>query len=105
MNKFRDSECEDYRDVMGKIREIVGKILQGTRPKQADAWIRNMHYTDERLKIERLSGDLLAMEQCYINLAIVKQSSQDTGGPNRDPAASPFSVFARQKVETPATTD
>ncbi|KAH6998614.1 hypothetical protein BKA56DRAFT_649849 [Ilyonectria sp. MPI-CAGE-AT-0026] len=71
----------------------------------ADAWIRDKHYNTDRLKIERLSGDLLPMDQCYINLAVVEKPGQDTGhtrGGNEMP--SPFSLFARQKVETPDET-
>jgi len=41
------------------------------------------------------------MDQCYINLAIVEQSSQDSGHSKnkRNSAASPFSILARQKVD------
>lgn len=71
----------------------------------ADAWIRDKHYNADRLKIERLSGDLLPMDQCYINLAVVEKPGQEachTRGGNGMP--SPFSLVARQKVETPDET-
>ncbi|KAH8649582.1 armadillo-type protein [Ilyonectria robusta] len=105
MNKFGDSGCKDYEHVARKIEEIVGKIREGTLLEQADALIRNEHYNTGRLEIERLSGDLLPMDQCYINLAIVEQPGQDTGRSKEgDVTPSPFSLFARQKVETPDKT-
>ncbi|KAH7160538.1 peptidase C14 [Dactylonectria estremocensis] len=105
MNKFGDSRCRDYEQVANKIEEIVGKIREGTPLEKADAWIRDKHYTEQRLRIDRLSGDPLPMHQCYINLAIVEQSGQDAGHSKEgDAAASPFSLFARQKVETPNKT-
>ncbi|KAJ3494229.1 hypothetical protein NLG97_g4215 [Lecanicillium saksenae] len=73
--------------------------------EQADTWIRDQHYTADRLKIERLSGESLPMDQCYINLAIVEQSGQDAGQSKKgNTATSPFSILARQKVETPDKT-
>jgi HEAT repeat protein/Cdc6-like AAA superfamily ATPase len=58
------------------------------------------------LRIQRLSGDSLPMDQCYINLALVEQrgeqidrSSGRDGEPSLRP--SPFSLDARLKVETP----
>lgn len=88
INMSSDTERENQRDVA-----------------DADAWIRDKHYNADRLKIERLSGDLLPMDQCYINLAVVEKPGQDAGhtrGGNGMP--SPFSLFARQKVETPDET-
>ncbi|KGQ09559.1 Protein NLRC5 [Beauveria bassiana D1-5] len=73
--------------------------------EQADTWIRDKHYTADRLRIERLSGESLPMDQCYINLAIVERSGEDTGHPKKGGTApSPFSVLARQKVEAPDKT-
>ncbi|EJP61155.1 peptidase C14 [Beauveria bassiana ARSEF 2860] len=73
--------------------------------EQADTWIRDKHYTADRLRIERLSGESLPMDQCYINLAIVERSGQDTGHPKKGGTApSPFSVLARQRVEAPDKT-
>ncbi|KKP06021.1 peptidase C14 [Trichoderma harzianum] len=97
MNKFRNPEDPDYKEVVGKIEEILQNIRTGSLIDDADAWIRNKHYTPDRLKIERLSGDLLPMDQCYINLAVVEQRGQKEGNGK----ASPFSLFHRQRVETP----
>ncbi|KAM4065654.1 HEAT repeats domain-containing protein [Hirsutella rhossiliensis] len=78
MNKFcgdrGDFQDHDYECVAGKIEEFLRNI----RKKEADDWIRDKHYTPERLKIERLSGDLLPMEQCYINLAIKVETPDET---------------------------
>ncbi|KAL7962938.1 peptidase C14 [Trichoderma compactum] len=105
MNKFEDPEDPDYRCVAAKIEEILQNIRPNSLLDDADAWIRNKHYTADKLKIERLAGELLSMDQCYINLAVVEQLDQDAsrskGGYG---TTSPFSLFNRQKVETPDKT-
>lgn len=105
MNKFRGPECDDYKKVAKKIREIVRKIGEGTLLQKADGWIRDNYYADGRLNIERLSGEPLPLDQCYINLAIVEQSGHCASRSKEgDAKASPFSLFARQKVEAPDKT-
>ncbi|XWX00409.1 hypothetical protein V2A60_008429 [Cordyceps javanica] len=106
MNKFRDPRCPDYEKVAGKVRGIVEKIRAGTPLEQADRLIRDKHYTADRLKIERLSGEPLSMDQCYINLAIIEQSGRDASHSKKEgrAAPSPFSILIRQKVERPDTT-
>ncbi|SPO06598.1 uncharacterized protein DNG_09288 [Cephalotrichum gorgonifer] len=104
MNKFAGPECEDYKQVAEKIQRILGEIREEQTPlEKSDAWIREKLYTEDTLKIERLSGARLPMDQCYINLAIVEQSGQDANHPVEGAATtpSPFSLLARQKVETP----
>ncbi|EHK20358.1 uncharacterized protein TRIVIDRAFT_192935 [Trichoderma virens Gv29-8] len=102
MNKFQGPEDPGYICVVGKIEEILQDIRTNSLLDDADAWIRNKHYTADNLKIERLSGDLLPMDQCYINLAIVEQLAQDKAKPKlKDETPSPFSLFHRQKLETP----
>jgi hypothetical protein len=107
MNKFESPESPDYECVVRKIQDILRKIREGSRLEQADAWIRDKHYKD-RLKIERLSGDLLPMNQCYINLAIVEQPGRDAAGSKGEsgkgdalPQSFPFSRTSRLKIETP----
>ncbi|KAK4073091.1 hypothetical protein Purlil1_13140 [Purpureocillium lilacinum] len=103
MNKFHGAGCADYEKVAGKIREMVFKIHVRTPLEQADALIRNDSYNDERLRIERLSGEQLPMHQCYIKLAIVEQPGHKAD--RSDTSQLPtFSLFARQKVETPEKT-
>ena len=107
MNKFENSECEDFRRVSGKIVEMLLNIREGTPLKQADDKIRTECYTPERLEIERLSGDLLSLEHCYINLLVVEKPRKNTlhekeePGEDASPHTSPFSLTARLKVETP----
>lgn len=87
MNKFAHRECteecdkdctesEDFDRVCGKIAEMLQKIREGSTLEQADIWIRERHYTPDRLKIERLSGVTLPMGRCYINLAIVPKKTK-----------------------------
>ncbi|KAK3345108.1 nacht nucleoside triphosphatase [Neurospora tetraspora] len=107
MNKFGSRGCADYKKVAGKINEFIGKIREGTPLAQADAWIREKCYTEDRLKIERLSGTKLPMDQCYINLFIIERTGEDKDRSNKKSAkesvsqSSPFSLTARLKVETP----
>lgn len=70
---------------------------------EADDWIRKKPYALERLQIERLSGAMLPMEQCYINLAIIKQMPREAEHRGKAEAMrnSSFSLLARQKVQTP----
>ncbi|KAF3760103.1 hypothetical protein M406DRAFT_75454 [Cryphonectria parasitica EP155] len=108
MNKFRGG-CDDY-DYVSVARQIES-VLQRIRDDNADTWIRKHHYTEDKLRIERLSGKPLSMEQCYINLAIVKQPDENaenskersTKGSEGDaaPHSSPFSLHARLKIEMP----
>ncbi|KAJ5614843.1 hypothetical protein N7528_008497 [Penicillium herquei] len=61
------------------------------------------HYTKgNRLEITRVSGALLPMERCYINLAIVESSGKD--GKSPDPMAqrqAELSLFEQLKVARP----
>ena len=102
MNKFYGPEDSDYATVASKIEEFLQKI----RKKEADDWIRDKTYTPEKIKIERLSGDLLPMDKCYINLAIVERLGQgidreEEEAEEEGPTASPFSLLARQKLQAP----
>jgi predicted NACHT family NTPase len=99
LNKCAGPEDELYK----KLHKAIGLLRAPSPLAQADTLIRENY--PKRLQIERQSGDLLSMDQCYINLAIVEQSGQDAGRLKEgDPAPSPFSLFSRQKVETPDKT-
>ncbi|RDW91693.1 hypothetical protein BP5796_02858 [Coleophoma crateriformis] len=108
MNKFKGPECPGYKLVVGQVQRILGMIREGSLLEQADVWIREKHYTEDRLKIDRLSGERLMMEQCYINLAIVEQprgNAASSGGPGNQeisPLSSHSSLRARLRIETPA---
>jgi HEAT repeat protein len=60
--------------------------------------LRNYYAASNRLHIQRISGELLPMDQCYINLAVVESPSSDQE--NRPRGSSPFSLFACLNVET-----
>ncbi|KAI0869823.1 ARM repeat-containing protein [Hypoxylon argillaceum] len=96
MNKFYGPEDPGYRSVSGQIEIIVRKIRQARPIDKANAWILNKKYSLGNLGIERLSGDLLPMDRCYINLAIVEQASHKT---EHSTGASPFSLLIRLRIE------
>ncbi|KAG4269290.1 hypothetical protein FPRO04_12067 [Fusarium proliferatum] len=107
MNKFCAEEA-DYRQVVETVRGFLDVIRTGTLLEQADAWIRERCYTEERLKVERLSGDPVDKHQSYINLAIVKQPERGISGRDRldeKGSLSPFTLLARQKLEVAASDD
>ncbi|KAF7558104.1 hypothetical protein G7Z17_g195 [Cylindrodendrum hubeiense] len=100
MNKFWGLEDPDFKLVVGKVQALL-KIIREKRPlEQPDAWIRKNHYTADNLKIERLSGKRLPMDQCYINLAIIEQPG-NRADHSRTTQSSPFSLLARQRVLAP----
>ncbi|KLP14898.1 Uncharacterized protein LW94_2076 [Fusarium fujikuroi] len=107
MNKFCAEET-DYRQVVETIRRFLNVIRTGTLLEQADAWIREKCYTEDRLKVERLSGDEVDKHQSYINLAIVKQPERGISVPGRlddQGSLSPFTLLGRQKLEVAASDD
>ncbi len=99
MNKFAGPDDQGFVDVATVIGILLAEI-QKTQPiARADAWINDKHYNDDTkgiLKIQRLSGDLLSMEQCYINLAVVEQASSKVGLKIRE--TSHVSLSYRMKV-------
>ncbi|KAI1804215.1 hypothetical protein F4811DRAFT_521214 [Daldinia bambusicola] len=99
MNKFSGPDDNAYIIVAGKVKEIIQHIRENTPLAKADAWIQQERYTSERLRIERLSGDLLPMDKCYVNLAIV-DTVYTRFGRVRPPRFMP-SLLARLKVEVP----
>ncbi|GKZ98543.1 hypothetical protein AnigIFM59636_003533 [Aspergillus niger] len=103
MNKFDGPGDPGYIAVAGKIQILINEICEASPLKKADDWIRYNHYTADRLEIERLSGETLSMEQCYINLAIVEQPGEIESRSEEEDAqrSSPFSLAARLNVEIP----
>lgn len=103
MNKFRGpidgNDDSDYRLVVNTIRNLVKKIKKGTPLEQADGWMRDNHYSKTKIEIQRLSGESLQMEQCYINLELVEM--QREGNSTSQKLSSPFSLSNRLNVETP----
>ena len=70
LNKCSGTNDELYKKLTGAIKQLRTPSLL----EQADGFIRQRHYTADRLKIQRFANKPLAMDQCYINLAIVKHS-------------------------------
>ncbi|KAL7824146.1 NACHT domain-containing protein [Trichoderma gracile] len=70
----------------------------------ADQMLRD-HYTDEDLKllrIERLDGSKISLNECYINLAVVRTSGDNAPGAVSDtPSSSPFSILRRLDIWEP----
>ncbi|KAK9434688.1 nacht nucleoside triphosphatase [Metarhizium brunneum] len=99
MNKFGGPECQDYSTVAKTIEEMAVKIREGSLLARADRMIKERYFDSGKLKIKRLSGDLLAMKSCYINLAIIKRAS-DGKSHEADNSLS-FSLWDRQKVGIP----
>lgn len=102
MNKFGGPGCQDYSTVAKTIEEMAVKIREGSLLARADRMIKERYFDSGKLKIKRLSGDLLAMKSCYINLAIVEKAG-DGKSREADDSVS-FSVLDRQKVKTPKKT-
>ncbi|KDN59862.1 putative peptidase C14 [Colletotrichum sublineola] len=102
LNKFSGPDHPGFREIRTVIQKLRAKLLI----KQADDVLLEKHYRSENLRIERLSGEELSMDRCYINLAIVQQVQAKT--PSQDawvatekaPKSSPFSLLARLRVET-----
>lgn len=104
MNKFYGPEDPEYVRVADAMQYLSDKIRNGRPIEKADEEICNNRYSLKNLEIERLSGSLLPMDQCYINLAIIEQSSYRTARTKEGDAtkqSSPFSLLARLKLETP----
>ncbi|KAI7770595.1 hypothetical protein LZL87_002966 [Fusarium oxysporum] len=72
--------------------------------KAADDWLLQHCYVQENLEIERLSGERLPLEQCYINLMIIPHARNQTSRlsnltPNNKIAN--LSLFRRLNVQGP----
>jgi HEAT repeat protein len=103
MNKFSGPDDPGYVSVAGMLEVLLCDIRSGRPIEKADLWIRNNRYSPKELEIERLSGDLLPMDRCYINLAIVEKTGENappSKGEDEAQKVSPFSLLARLKVET-----
>ncbi|CAH0003182.1 unnamed protein product [Clonostachys byssicola] len=77
---------------------IYAREKQNISIVQVDEYLSNHHYSNERLRIQRLSGENLDMKSCYINLAVVRHMSEDNTAPGNK-EASPFNIFSRLQVD------
>jgi hypothetical protein len=100
---------EEEEKAFERLQREIDESSRSKAAREMDNWIREECYSPANLKIERLSGETLPMDQCYINLAIVQQHHQDarsTGGKdaasgdsNAAQRSSPFSLLARLRVK------
>ncbi|KAI0537059.1 hypothetical protein GGR58DRAFT_502535 [Xylaria digitata] len=75
---------------------------RGRPLEKADAHISNKCYDANKLKIERISGDFLPMERCYVNLVIIEDPVKKYQGKQEGaPRASQFSLNSRLNIKTP----
>jgi NACHT/LRR/PYD domain-containing protein 3 len=112
MNKFGGPKDPGYTSVAAKVGLMVRNMHIKSPVAQADAVIRQECYNSERLRIQRLSGQLLEMDSCYINLSTVEKPERGTIRENShlgsgvvhdsDEVAEPFSLAARLKIERPS---
>lgn len=71
--------------------------------KVVDMKLREYYETDNRLKIKRLSGEFLNIEQCYINLSIIEHPQENRDTMSRaQPPSSRFSLLDRLKITADA---
>lgn len=102
MNKFFGPDDQGYEAVAQKLGILLHEIREKRPINVADAEIRETRYAVKELMIERLSGEPLRMDQCYINLAIVEQPGE-TATCSKDEVtmqqSSLFSLFDQLKVE------
>src|ERR1700761_2784170 len=68
MNKFSGPEDRNFNYVVDKVNDFLRSIRMNTLLEKADAELRNGYIKTNRLMIERISGDVLPMQLCYINL-------------------------------------
>ncbi|KAI1424772.1 ARM repeat-containing protein [Xylaria sp. FL1777] len=96
MNKFDSPNDPEYDLIADRIETLLRAIREGRPIEKANKFVRQNRYSKETLKIERLSGDQLPMDQCYINLIIVERSITGLGEHE-----SSFSLQSRLSVESP----
>ncbi|OTA99070.1 hypothetical protein M426DRAFT_95973 [Hypoxylon sp. CI-4A] len=88
MNKFSGHDDPQYI----RLKREIDNLGQWDKPYK---YICNKYYTNDKLKIVRLSREALPLENCYINLAIVAKLGKDV-----EHQSSPFSRYSRLEVET-----
>jgi hypothetical protein len=90
------------------IQQLAAGRLKDRLASQTDAddWITQYCYTKESLKVERLSGERLPLDQCYINLIGVPQDAKQIARSQPsvlepDDRLSDLSLWRRLNVQGP----
>ncbi|KAH6889415.1 armadillo-type protein [Thelonectria olida] len=100
LNKFSSFDDPHYL----RLKNAISKVVDISLPQRAYDFICKDSYREEKLKISRLSGKSLRMNQCYINLATVELKNGtrlNTEGAGALDRPSQMSLLARLKVEMP----
>ncbi|KAF3071780.1 hypothetical protein CFAM422_006224 [Trichoderma lentiforme] len=100
MNKFAGPDDTDYITVTGRLEALLQLTRDGLQ--QVDTWIHDKIYTADRLQIERLSGQRLPMDQCYINLIIVERLEEQL---DQSAKAQPLQHYSPTRQFVRRTTD
>ncbi|KAJ3547445.1 hypothetical protein NM208_g1507 [Fusarium decemcellulare] len=98
------ASSKDLRDIQklaaGRLKDRLASLTD------ADEWITQYCYTKEDLKVERLSGERLPLDQCYINLIGVPEAGKQINRSQPsvlEPGArlSDLSLWRRLNVQGP----
>ncbi|KAI1477675.1 armadillo-type protein [Daldinia eschscholtzii] len=95
LNKFRGLEDEQYI----KLKDKIDQLWTPPKFEEAYKYICDNSYTKERLEIKRLSGESLPLDQCYINLTILKHHGSIPK--TEEDQSSQFSLSNRLSVKPP----
>ena len=104
MNKFPGPDDGCYVLVRQKIEKFLHTIRRSSSIlHEADAQIIQSYQHDtDRLEVERLSGEILPMDQCYINLSIVARDGNSSAvGEISSLHASSSSPWRRRSPDQP----
>ncbi|RDW65096.1 hypothetical protein BP6252_10747 [Coleophoma cylindrospora] len=91
---------ETHKALERVLQKILGALAEKRyEPSDVVEALFEYYSTLDRLTIERISGDPLPMDQCYLNLAIVERSKEGDTYKQK----SPFSLLDRLKLHDVAT--
>ncbi|THC91705.1 hypothetical protein EYZ11_008830 [Aspergillus tanneri] len=113
-NKEDQRSPQPFNVQQVNVKALPGELLEEAWSKcedaqrfYADMQIREYYRQGRQLEIRRLSGSLLDMDQCYINLAVIEHSRGDDkdrlDNTKTEQRQSAFTLFNRLKVQTPNT--
>ncbi|KAI1129344.1 hypothetical protein F5Y10DRAFT_291101 [Nemania abortiva] len=101
MNKFSGPSDGDYNLVAESIRNMLKMIHEGRPLEMAGDYINNICYKASKLEIQRISGETLPMESCYVNLVVIEDHAhKNEENQKNTPQSLQFSLQSRLNVET-----